>query len=165
MSILRLSGITRGVNGYLQVRNRIYWQVFDLNWIQTNMPQAEVRRQRRAGRKGMLIGFGIALFVLLAYLLVHPAWTRHLAAARATRTLENVQATYRELLAYEDAFETTLDIGLGGINVSVKGSGHIVFEKPDKINLTTNLRRRAIRWWRRATRTPTHRRAEMSQCR
>ena len=60
-----------------------------------------------------------------------------MAAARATRTLENVQATYRELLAYEDAFETTLDIGLGGINVSVKGSGHIVFEKPDKINLTT----------------------------
>src|SRR5262249_9583096 len=54
-SILRLSGITRGVNGYLQVRNRIYWQVFDLNWIQTNMPEAEVRRQRRAGRRGMLI--------------------------------------------------------------------------------------------------------------
>jgi hypothetical protein len=55
------SGITRGSKGYLQVRNRIYWQVFDGSWIQTNMPQAEVRRQRRAGRRGMLIGFGAAV--------------------------------------------------------------------------------------------------------
>jgi hypothetical protein len=137
ISILRLSGITRGVNGYLQVRNRIYWQVFDLNWIQTNMPEAEVRRQRRAGRRGMLIGFGIALFALLAYLLIHPAWTRHLAALRGTRTLQEVQTTYREIVSYEDTFETTLDLGLGGINATVKGSGLLVFEKPDKISLIT----------------------------
>jgi hypothetical protein len=137
ISVLRLSGITRGINGYLQVRNRIYWQVFDLNWIQTNMPEAEVRRQRRAGRRGMLIGFGIALFVLVSYLLVRPAWTRHLAIARATRTLQDVQTTYRELVSYQDAFESTLDIGLGGINVTVKGSGQVVFERPDKLSLTT----------------------------
>jgi hypothetical protein len=137
ISILRLSGITRGVNGYLQVRNRIYWQVFDLNWIQTNMPEAEVRRQRHAGRRGMLIGFGIALFAVLSYLLIHPAWTRHVAIIRATRALGEVQTTYRELGSYEDTFETTLDIGLGGINATVKGSGQVVFEKPDKISLVT----------------------------
>lgn len=137
VSILRLSGITRGINGYLQVRNRIYWRVFDLNWIQTNMPAAEVRRQRRAGRRGMLVGFAIALFALAAYLFIHPAWTRHVAALRAARTLQEIQATYRGIVAYEDSFETTLDIGLGGVNVSVKGSGHIVFEKPNKINLVT----------------------------
>jgi hypothetical protein len=137
VSILRLSGITRGVNGYLQVRNRIYWQVFDLNWIQTNMPAAEVRRQRRAGRRGMLIGFTIALVVLLAYLLIHPAWTRHAAAVRAARTMREIHAAYRDFISYEDTFETTFDIGLGGINVPVKGSGHLIFEKPNKINLVT----------------------------
>ena len=46
VSILHLSGIARGVNGFLQVRNRIYRHVFDLAWIQTNMPEAEVRRQK-----------------------------------------------------------------------------------------------------------------------
>ena len=61
ISILRLSGITRNINGYLRVRNRIYRQVYDLRWIQANMPAAELRRQRRAGRHGMLIGFGIAV--------------------------------------------------------------------------------------------------------
>ena len=137
VSILRLSGITRGINGFLQVRNRIYWQVFDLNWIQTNMPAAEVRRQRRAGRRGMLIGFGIALVALLAYLFIHPAWTRHVAALRATQTLDEVQRTYQELRAYEDTFESTLDIGLGGISAAIKGSGHLVFEKPNKVNLVT----------------------------
>src|SRR5262249_21424002 len=74
-SVLRLSGVTRGINGFLQVRNRIYWQVFDLNWVLTNMPAAEVRRQRKAGRRGMLIGFAIALIILLGYLGLHPAWT------------------------------------------------------------------------------------------
>ena len=137
ISILRLSGITRGLNGFLQVRNRIYWHVFDLAWIQTNMPAAEVRRQRKAGRRGMLVGFGIASLVLLAYLFIHPAWARHVAALRATRTLAEVQATYREVVAYEDTFESTLEIGLGGVNVSVKGSGHMVFERPNKMNLVT----------------------------
>ncbi|HTL17652.1 MAG TPA: AAA-like domain-containing protein, partial [Patescibacteria group bacterium] len=38
VSVLRLSGISRGVDGFLRVRNRIYWRVFDGYWIQTNMP-------------------------------------------------------------------------------------------------------------------------------
>jgi len=35
MAVLRLSGITRSVDGILQVRNRIYEQVFNRNWIET----------------------------------------------------------------------------------------------------------------------------------
>ena len=47
VSVLRLSGITRVVEGLLEVRNRIYERVFDREWVEANMPDAEKRRQRR----------------------------------------------------------------------------------------------------------------------
>ena len=47
-SVLKLSGITRVERGALRVRNRIYVQVFDREWITTNLPGAEVRRQQAA---------------------------------------------------------------------------------------------------------------------
>lgn len=92
ISILRLSGITRGVHGCLQVRNRIYWQAFDLVWIETNMPAAEVRRQRKAGRRGMLVGFTIAVIILLSYLFVRPKWVERREARQAARTLQEYKA-------------------------------------------------------------------------
>jgi WD40 repeat protein len=54
VSLLRLSGIVRSVHAELQVRNRIYERVFDSQWIRTHMPDAEVRRQRGAYRRGLL---------------------------------------------------------------------------------------------------------------
>ncbi len=51
--ILRLSGITRSDVGKLKVRNRIYEHVFDPKWIDSNIPDAELRRQRAAYRKGV----------------------------------------------------------------------------------------------------------------
>jgi WD40 repeat protein len=51
---LRLSGITRAVGGLLSVRNRIYGWVFDRAWITAHMPDAELRRQRAAYRRGLL---------------------------------------------------------------------------------------------------------------
>jgi hypothetical protein len=51
---LRLSGLVRSVDGFLQVRNRIYQRVFDRAWITAHMPDAELRRQRRAYRKGLV---------------------------------------------------------------------------------------------------------------
>ncbi|MGH7967819.1 MAG: AAA-like domain-containing protein, partial [Limisphaerales bacterium] len=137
VSILRLAGITRGVNGLLQVRNRIYWQVFDLNWIQTNMPAAEVRRQRRAGRRGMAIGFAVALILLLGYLFIHPRWVEHWEARKAARTLQEMEAAYRDIQSYQDSFETTVEVGLGGVSAPITGSGSIRFEKPDQVNLVT----------------------------
>jgi len=53
MSVLHLSGIIRISDGYLAVRNRIYHHVFDKGWIVANMPDAELRRQRAAYRKGI----------------------------------------------------------------------------------------------------------------
>src|SRR5262245_27315558 len=65
VSGLRLSGITRREDGRLQVRNRIYERVFDREWAQANMPDAEVRRQRAAYRRGLLRA-GTAAGIILA---------------------------------------------------------------------------------------------------
>jgi hypothetical protein len=63
VSVLRLSGITRVVEGYLSVRNRIYYRVFDKEWVSAHMPDAEKKRQRQAYRRGTIntsIGVGVA---------------------------------------------------------------------------------------------------------
>ncbi|HEV2391744.1 MAG TPA: AAA-like domain-containing protein [Verrucomicrobiae bacterium] len=135
VSILRLSGVTRGVNGYLQVRNRVYRQVFDPFWVQTNMPEAEVRRQRRATRRGMLVGFAAAVVLLLAYLFFGPVFAGYRDNRLAQRTARELQAAYRNIQDYQDNFEDTFNIGLGGTTVPVKGSGSLVFQAPDKLNL------------------------------
>jgi hypothetical protein len=44
VGVLRLSGITREEKGFLKVRNRIYYQAFDRNWILANMPEVEIWR-------------------------------------------------------------------------------------------------------------------------
>ncbi len=53
ISELKLSGIVRVTAGQLRVRNRIYAQVFDARWVRDNLPDAELRRQREAYRKGV----------------------------------------------------------------------------------------------------------------
>lgn len=65
VSILRLSGIVRAESGKLKVRNRIYNRVFDLSWVRSNLPDAEVRRQRAAFRRGAL-GIAALSAVILA---------------------------------------------------------------------------------------------------
>jgi WD40 repeat protein len=75
VAVLKLSGITRSVSGALQVRNRIYERVFDRAWIEQSMPDAELRRQRQAYRRGMLrttaaaalLVIGFAGLALMAY--------------------------------------------------------------------------------------------------
>src|SRR2546421_2450157 len=52
VTVLRLSGVARGEDGVMRVRNRVYAEVFDARWVRANMPEAEVRRQRAAFRRG-----------------------------------------------------------------------------------------------------------------
>lgn len=66
ITVLRLSGIVRAESGLLRVRNRIYRRVFDRQWIATNMPDAEVRRQGAAYRKGLLRATAVAALILAA---------------------------------------------------------------------------------------------------
>ena len=64
VSVLRLSGIARSVNGRLEERNPIYERVFDRSWIRSNMPDAEVRRQKAAYRRGVMGATLIASILL-----------------------------------------------------------------------------------------------------
>jgi len=50
---LRLSGIVKVRQGAFQVRNRIYAQAFDVAWLDANMADAELRRQRTAYKRGV----------------------------------------------------------------------------------------------------------------
>ena len=67
---LRLSGIVSRADGALKVRNRIYAQVFDKGWIQANMPNAELQRQKQAYRKGLLHALAICSAVLVAMIIL-----------------------------------------------------------------------------------------------
>jgi hypothetical protein len=89
VGILRLSGITRAVEGYLYVRNRIYYRVFDQQWVIANMPDAELRRQRSAYRKGMLRAAAVAALILavMTALAVAAVQQRN-TAKRSVRELE-----------------------------------------------------------------------------
>lgn len=72
VNVLQLSGITRTQRDRLCVRNRIYSKVFDRRWIRDSQPDAEMRRQRTAFRRGLLRAALVATFViaLLLYLAV-----------------------------------------------------------------------------------------------
>jgi WD40 repeat protein len=66
VSVLRLSGVTRMNDGQLHVRNRIYSRVFDQEWVQSNMPGAELRRQRAAYRHGRWRAAAMAAIIVAA---------------------------------------------------------------------------------------------------
>ncbi|MBI4659572.1 MAG: AAA-like domain-containing protein [Verrucomicrobia bacterium] len=66
VGVLRLSGIAKAEHDRLRERNRIYHQVFDREWVQSNMPDAELRRQRAAFLRGVLRTTAIAAVVVAA---------------------------------------------------------------------------------------------------
>src|SRR5262245_43600083 len=67
VSALRLSGITRVTGGYLRVRNRTYERVFGREWVRENMPDAELRRQREAYRRGLLRASAVAALIIILF--------------------------------------------------------------------------------------------------
>lgn len=68
VSALHLSGVVSGQNGRLKVRNRIYERVFTRAWVARHLPDAEVRRQRVAFRRGVMRASAIATLVLIGVL-------------------------------------------------------------------------------------------------
>jgi WD40 repeat protein len=76
VSLLRLSGIARVRRGLLRVRNRIYGRVFDREWVTLHMPDAELRRQKAAFRRGVARTSAIASVVLAVVAgLAFATWT------------------------------------------------------------------------------------------
>jgi WD40 repeat protein/tetratricopeptide (TPR) repeat protein len=70
VEVLQLSGIVRmqvrspAAPATLRVRNRIYARVFDRAWVLAHVPDAEVRRQRAAYRRGLLRAGAVASLVI-----------------------------------------------------------------------------------------------------
>lgn len=118
VTVLWLSGIIRIADGYIYVRNRIYYHVFDQQWVKDNMPGAELRRQRTAYRQGVfraaIIG---AIIVLLILALAVYGWIQreHFIDALAeadrqrqkTNEMLNVAETQRNELARQTALTET----------------------------------------------------------
>jgi WD40 repeat protein len=110
---LRLSGIVRDEKGLLRVRNRIYHRVFDQRWLETQMPDAEVRRQRTAYVRGLrrsaaVVG-GVA--AVIAGLVGWGIWSADLArksAAESRRlaTEKGAALTHSQQLGYVSSIKS-----------------------------------------------------------
>ncbi len=101
VSIVRLSGITRVEEGRLRVRNRIYARVFDREWVKAHMPDAEVRRQRAAYRRGLLRASAvaaviIAVIVSLAFTAIKQRNRAEGAVRRADHNLQQANLSAEE---------------------------------------------------------------------
>ncbi|MEP7273002.1 MAG: AAA-like domain-containing protein [Acidobacteriota bacterium] len=81
ITVLRLSGIIGVDGGTLRVRNQIYEQAFGRDWVMENMPDAEVRRQRDAYRRGVVRATVIAAVIIaaMAGLAFAAVWQRNRA--------------------------------------------------------------------------------------
>ncbi|MEO2002657.1 MAG: WD40 repeat domain-containing protein, partial [Candidatus Poribacteria bacterium] len=67
VNVLQLSGIAGVVDGHMRVRNRIYEHVFHAGWVAENMPDAELRRQRAATRRGVVKASAVAAVVVALF--------------------------------------------------------------------------------------------------
>jgi WD40 repeat protein len=102
VSILRLAGITKIQSGSLRVRNRIYERVFDQDWISANQPEAEVERQRRAYRRGLLRASAVSIVAIIAILSFTLAlyfnWQRHKTETQARVERRDLYAAQMNLV-------------------------------------------------------------------
>ncbi|MBI2927781.1 MAG: AAA-like domain-containing protein [Verrucomicrobia bacterium] len=139
VSRLALSGIVRA-GDYLQVRNRIYHEVFDTEWVMKNTPDAELRRQREAFRKGLLRGGALAAAVLALFAIGAVWLTPRVKHFRAVRLLDTLGGFSRNVSSYRDNGQLLrLEMELSGMEATFKGMGRLVVARPNKLHLTFKL--------------------------
>jgi WD40 repeat protein len=99
VGVLRLCGIVRQVGTELRVRNRIYAWVFDRAWITAHMPDAELRRQRAAYRRGLARAAAVAALMLAVVggLAITAQREARRAGMESTRANAEAEATRRLL--------------------------------------------------------------------
>jgi outer membrane lipoprotein-sorting protein len=140
VSLLRLAGIIRVSQGLLDVRNRIYRQVFDRTWVSTNLPGAELRRQRHAFRRGLYRGaalVGLGLVITVALVSLH----RHTERRRQIQTvLQTLGSAYQEVHTYQDAADLQLQMCMDGAALTANGSSTFAFARSNRFNLSLKLR-------------------------
>ncbi len=86
-ALLKLSGLALPIAGMLSVRNRTYHTVFGAEWIARHMPDAELRRQSTAYRRGVVRATAVSALVL--------AIVSGLGLAAVNRTWEAVRERRR----------------------------------------------------------------------
>jgi hypothetical protein len=102
ISILRLSGIIRVREGFLYVRNRIYFRVFDREWVRSNLPMDEIARQKAAYKQGVLRVARIAtpvcliLIGLTIYAIHEKRVAKNLASQVVNQVLESDIDLYQQ---------------------------------------------------------------------
>lgn len=98
ISILRLAGIVRTVEGRLAVRNQIYGHVFDPVWVDSQLPDAELIRRRKIYRQRLVVVTATALLIIayLTYSQVKEIKARRLAESLQQRA-EGAEQTIRQM--------------------------------------------------------------------
>ncbi len=125
VTILKLSGITRAEDGRLRVRNRIYKRVFDKAWVAANMPDAEMRRQRAAYRKGLFRAAAIATVILLAMASLASVAVRQRNFARAAEEANRWQLYAAHMnLAARDWQDSNIEHMRELLDLQVAEPGH-----------------------------------------
>jgi outer membrane lipoprotein-sorting protein len=129
---LRLSGIARVDNGKLVVRNRIYQSVFDEDWIDQNLPESELLRQRDAFRKGLRGGLVLApLLIMTAICLV--AWANY---HHRSYQCERLGSAYDEIQTYKDS--SSIKINCDPLSLGI--DTQFAFARPNKFRLESSLK-------------------------
>jgi WD40 repeat protein len=123
LDVLRLSGILRLEAGRLVVRNRIYDRVFDRAWVVQHMPDAELRRQRLAYRRGLaraaaLSGVVLAVMAGLTGAAVTQAGRAEAATQDARGQTRRVEELARTLQKTNDELSNALNRVEGLLSVA-----------------------------------------------
>jgi len=100
---LRLSGVIKVEQGRLIVRNRIYARAFDSAWVKDNLPDAELRRQRQAYRRGLFRATMVILAILLAFALpsLFALWQRNIATEKELARRKLLYAAHMNIAAQD----------------------------------------------------------------
>lgn len=108
--VLRLSGVVRVEDGVLRVRNRIYAEVFDSDWVVAHMPYAELRRQRVAYRRGLIRAAVMSAGVIFIMAILAGAAALNARNANRLKHLANLASSASEMHEKHAIQETNLAV-------------------------------------------------------
>jgi len=87
--VLKLSGLVKSDGRRLEVRNRIYREVFNRKWIEDNMPERALMRERQAFRRGIIrAASASAAVIAIVCALGLFAWKSGIDAVSSKRMLD-----------------------------------------------------------------------------
>ncbi len=117
ISVLRLSGVVRVEDGYLRIRNRIYRQVFNKQFVAMSLPVDEVQRQHAAERRGRMKVLRVAvpvsaLFLVLTFIALQQRHDTNVQRTRAEEAGARAVAAQQAAERYSQELKKSADEGL-----------------------------------------------------